>query len=356
MWEAADKTISAMVHWGLIERIPSEEKIPRKGKRYQIKPILLTIAQETNRQQTYASRLLLFDRVLRSEKDTAFNIGFFLKIRDSQFSSEVSNELNLPKTGVILSTANNLRMYLGISQLDFNILTSWCKQVGFINIFDPKSLEISSPKEVYLTVWIASVSELTSYYNRLISGRDIENSYLNKNCEMILEHLNYLRNGKTNFIHQASQTLDIRNNEILLKSLNSPFQSDLLILGEKNKNQKILLNHKIPNSEEIYLFLRKQLSLDDFVKELRNNYNKLKIRFKTPYVWIAPLRSLCARSLQITDKQFDDLLVQYYRSKPEAMEFSKAATGFFRRRVRIFEKPFKLYGQTFRMIRLVEST
>jgi hypothetical protein len=356
MREAADKTVSAMITWGLMERIPSEAKETKKARRYHVKQTLHAIGQETNRSQTDAARLILFDRMLRSEKETAFNIDFFLKIRDSHSSSNVSVEFKLPDEGVILWSAANLRNNFEISQPDFNILTVWCKQLGLLNIFDPKALEITGPKEVYLSVWIASVSELAAYCEKGTPASRTDVSSVDKNCDKILKKIGATYDNQNNIVTLCGFPLDISNNEFVLRNLNTSLSSDLLVVGERKKTQQLIFNKKMANFEKVYLILRKQPSLDEFTKTLIQNYNQLKITLKTPYVWISALRSLCARSLQITDKQFDDFLVQYYRLKPEAMEFSKAATGYFRRRVRIFEKPFKLYEQTFRMIRLVDST
>lgn len=231
----------------------------------------------------------------------------------------------------------------------------WCKELNLLNEFNPRILDIKSPREVYLTVWLASTDELSSFYNRVVVGDPEIRSFGDLNCARLLELTKAVRAEDNHLVPLAGSQFEASENQSIIRGVEAPYTSELILIGEKSKFSG-LIRGELEGFKNIYLLTSRHISNETFVSTLTNHYQTLRTKWKTPYVWISPLRALCCRTLMIGDEDFDDMLTSLYRANPEAMEFSKAATGIFRTRVRLFEKPFKLYGQPFRMIRLVKQT
>lgn len=353
MREAADKTITAMVRWGFLERPTPGETGKKREREYYVKPRLHAIGQELVQERLQKARLLIFDRILQSERDTAFAPQLLVKIRDAHTISELGREYALPADGVIQSTPAFVRNSLKIGQIDFNMTISWFQALKFLNVFDPKVLDTKLPQEIYLTAWLATEEELSSFYRKITSGNTETKSFTELNCMKLLEIIEAIRVENGQFIPLMGESLKIRENKNVQQSLNDPYVSNLTLIGDTPRFQG-LATTDMKDVRNVYYLFPRQISTGTFAGILRKYYETLRIKWKSPYVWISPLRALCCRSLMIDDDYFDGMLTQLYKQRPEAFEFSKAATGIFRKRVRVFEKPFKLYGNPFRMVRLVE--
>jgi hypothetical protein len=291
---------------------------------------------------------------LHSEKDSAFTPDMLVKIRDSKMEPpEGLSEYDLPTDGIFVQTPSLIANHLEVSQVDFTMIAYWCQELNLLNVFNPRILEVKLPEEVYLTVWLASADELVSFYDRVLAGDFEIGSLAELNCAKLLEAMKAIRIENGRLIPLAGPRFEISENQLSLKSLEDPYAAELIMIGEKSKS-RCLLRRELKGFERIHFLCPRCTSGDAFAETLKKYYHTLRTKWKTPYVWISPLRALSCRALMISDEDFDSMLTDLYKSKPEAIEFSKAATGIFRIRVRIFEKPFKLYGQPFRMIRLVE--
>jgi hypothetical protein len=354
MKEATDKTIAAMILWGYLERPSPTEKSSRKERWYYVRPSLLKIGEAILKEKLHKAKLMLFNSILQSERESAFTPQLLTRIRDSSTKSELEKEYKLPTDGVIQWSTHFVRNHLKISQLDFKNIISWYQELGFLNVFDPKILDINLPKEIYLTIWLATDGELSSYYDKIVEGKAQIKSFADIHCMSLLENIKAIRLENDHPKPLMGKFLEIDKNQLIQESLRNPFESKLILIGEKSRFRGIVTT-EVKQMEKIYLLFPKQVTLDDFSETLKKHYDILRVKWKSPYVWISPLRALCCRTLMITDSSFDDMLIQLYEREPEALEFSKAATGIFRKRVRVFEKPFKLYGNPFRMIRLVKN-
>jgi len=352
MREAADKTASAMVRWGLLDRVPKKEKSERSERSYEVKPRLKAIGEAVSSEQIRKAKLITLDRILRSERESPLTPKLLVRIRDSTLTSYVETEYELPSQGVIQWSAAILRSKLGVSEVDIKMITSWFQALELLNVFNPRVLDVKQAQEIYLTLWIATEAELLSFYSRIVDGTYKIESLKDQSCLRILEAFGAIRSDKNRLAALVGESLRISEIEAVRKSLADPFTSNLMLVGESSKFQGLLYG-EIESLESIYVLHPRQPSLDSFIVVLKKYYEKLKTKWKSPYVWIAPLRALCCRSMMISDHEFDDLLTQFYKQTPDSIEFSKAATGIFRKRTRVFEKPFKLYGNPFRMIRLV---
>jgi len=354
MREAADKTVSAMILCGFLKRPAQQEKSEKKERWYYVKPELHVLGEELSQKRLRNARLMVFDHTLQSERDSAFTPDLLVKIRDSKKKSgEKLSEYNLPAEGVFEETPYFVRNYLKVSLVDWTMITYWCQELSLLNVFNPRILDIKLPEEVYLTVWLASAHELSSFYDRVSAGDPEIRSFADLNCARLLETIRAVRPENGRLIPLAGPQFEVSENQFILKSVDNPYASELILVGERSKFRG-LVRGGLKEFENIHLFHPKYISSDTFAETLKRHYHTLRTQWKTPYVWIAPLRSLCSRALMVSDENFDNMLTDLYKAKPEAIEFSKAATGIFRKRVRVFEKPFKLYGQPFRMIRLVD--
>lgn len=354
MREATNKTVQAMILWGLLRRLATVEG-RKKERLYYIEPKLHTIGEQLSQKRLRKARLIIFDRILDSERDSAFTPDLFIRIRDSSLISEGElSEYDLPTDGVFKMTPNLLRNYLKVGQVDFRMITYWCEELNLLNVFNPRILDIKSPQEVYSTVWLASTDELSSLYERVVSGDPEIRSFGDLNSAKLLELLKAVRSENGHLVPLVGSRFRVSENRTIIESVEEPYTSELIVIGEKGKSRG-LIHEELKGSENIYLFSSRNVSIETFTSVLKKHYQSLRIRWKTPYVWISPLRALCCRTLMIGDEDFDIRLTHLYKASPEAFEFSKAATRAFRTRVRLFEKPFKLYGQPFRMIRLVDK-
>jgi len=354
MRTAAKKTASAMVIWGFLKRPTPNERTAKTERWYYVRSELQDLGKELSQKRLRKARLMMFDHILQSERESAFTPDLMARIRDSKtkYQEELS-EYNLPTEGVLAQTPNLIKNYLKVSQVDLTMITYWCQELNLLNIFNPRILDVRLPEEVYLTVWLASANELSSFYSRVVA-RDLEmRSFSDLNCAKLLEAMNAVRIENGDTIPLAGPQFDISENPFTLKSFDDPYASELIVIGEKPKFRG-LVRGRLKEFEDTYLLCSRHISKDTFCEKLKKYYHTLRAKWKTPYVWISPLRALCCRALMVSDEDFDNMLTNLYKEKPEAIELSKAATGIFRTRVRLFEKPFKLYGQPFRMIRLVE--
>lgn len=347
MKEAADKTVTAMVRWGLLER-----KQPlgtnKREKRYVIRSRLSEIGEALSSGLDRKARLIVFDRILRSEKDSTFNPDILFKIRESIISSGLEENYSLPKEGALQWSSGSF------STRDFKTAIVWFQTLRLINIFDPKILDIKLPQEIYLTSWLATYDELIDFYNKKGEEPKEKTAFVSRNCKEILKTLKAANlEDDSSKLSYSSLFFKFSRHGYQNDSI-SAYDFDLITIGVKG-NSYFLMTPKSSKTEKMYVLLERDATMDDFRNLLTKHYETLKTKWRTPYVWIAPLRSLCCRSLMISDECFDGKLTRLYQQKPEAIEFSKAATGIFRSRVRVFEKPFKLYSNPFRMMRLVEK-
>jgi len=354
MREAADKTVSAMIRWGFLEGSPQAGKARKIERSYRVKPRLQAIGHAVFSGEFREAKLMIFDRILRMEKESAFTPQLLVKIRDSTTKSIAETEYGLPTEGVIQFSAVLLKSKLGVGQVDFRMIVSWFEELELLNGFNPRVLDVKEAEEIYPTSWVATEAELLSFYSQVAKGNYKTESLRDLSCSRILEAIGALKSENDQPIVVSGEQFKVRECSAVKNSLLDPYGSKLVLIGEGLKFQG-LISREIRAVDNMYLLLPTQPSFESFVKTLSKYYNVLRMKWKTPYVWISPLRALCCRSLMISDELFDDLLTQFYKRTPESMEFSKSATGIFRKRVRIFEKPFKLYGNPFRMIRLVEN-
>ena len=355
MRAAADKTVSAMILWGFLKR-PAPRDRGKKERWYYIEPELYSLGETLSQNRLRRAGLMVFDRILDSERDSAFTPDLLVRIRDSRaISEEKLSEYNLPTDGVFTNTPSLVRNYLKVGQVDFRMITYWCKELNLLNEFNPRILDIKSPHEVFLTMWLASTNELSSFYNRVVVGDPEIRSFGDLNCARLLELIKAVRAENNHLVPLSGSQFEASENQSIIRSVEAPYTSELIVVGEKSKFRG-LISGELEGFKNIYLLTSRHISNETFASTLKNHYQTLRTKWKTPYVWISPLRALCCRTLMIGDEDFDDMLTSLYKANPEAMEFSKAATRIFRTRVRLFEKPFKLYGQPFRMIRLVEQT
>lgn len=184
---ATDKTVNAMILWGFLKR-PAQRDHGKKERGYNIEPELYILGEKLSQNRLRSAGLVLFDRILASERDSAFTPDLLVRIRDSRaISEEKLSEYNLPTDGVFTNTPNLVRNYLKVGQVDFRMITYWCKELHLLNEFNPRILEIRSPHEVYLTMWLASTDELSSFYNRVVVGDPEIRSFGDLNCARLLE-------------------------------------------------------------------------------------------------------------------------------------------------------------------------
>jgi hypothetical protein len=354
MREAAEKTASAMVRWDFLKRPTPKERSGKEERWYFVRPELNVLGEKLSQKRLQEASLMIFDSILRSERDSAFTPALLIQIRDSKIKSqEQLLEYSLPSEGVIEETPGYLRNYLKVGQIDFSMITYWCQELSLLNVFNPKILDIKLPEQVYLTVWFASLSELSSFYDKVFAGDMRIRSFSDLNCAKLLEKIEAVRVENGRLTAMAGPRFEIRENRFIRTSIKDPYLSELILIGEKSRFRE-LVRKDLEEFVNIHLLSPRHISTEAFVDTLRKYYGTLKSKWRTPYVWIAPLRSLCSRALLTSDEDFDNMLTNFYKTNLDTVEFSKAATGIFRKRVRVFEKPFKLYGQPFRMIRLVE--
>ncbi len=355
--EAADKTVAAMTLWGMLERYSVVGSSGKKEKRYRANRRLYEIGEAILSKKADKARIIIFDRILRSEEESEFTPQTLTRIRDSTISSEFTEfktNYALPDQGVIPWSAGFVRNNFQTSPIDFKLIISWFQELRILNVFNPRIIGIKMPQEIYLTAWIATDEELTDFYNQIIEGRRDFNSFASQNCLRLLEIIGAVEVNGDRIDPASGNSLKINENSLVKNSLVDPYDSKLVLVRERDKS-RYLISATPKQVGRMFMIVEKDVNMGIFRLILSKYYNILKKTWKTPYVWISPLRALCCRSIMISDECFDLKLTQLYEEKPEAIEFSKAATGIFRSRVRIFEKPFKLYNNPFRMVRLVEN-
>jgi len=299
----------------------------------------------------------LFDRILRTERESEFTPQTLMKIRNSTIPSEsleLKTNYSLPYDGTIPWSSSFVRSNFEATSIDFKLIISWFQQLRILNIFNPLIVDIKAPQEIYLTAWIATEGELAQFYDQVQKGKQELSSSVSQNCARLLEIIEAVKVKDGLLEANSGNSLKISENLRIRNSLINPYNPNLFLIGEKGKS-RYLITSPAKQIERMFVLAEKDASMIAFRSILTKFYVILKKKWKTPYVWISPLRALCCRSIMISDERFDQKLTQLYEAKPEAIEFSKAATGIFRTRVRIFEKPFKLYNNPFRMIRLVEN-
>ena len=330
------------------------------------------------------AKLLLYNSVLQSGKESLFNpSSFLISIRDNAVSKihalcstnggRITKELEIPYVeGRAYNDHYFVYTKLGTNFRSFDIMRDWGYLFGFLNDYDTistaveKGEKILYPKyEVYLTKVVSSLHEKIQVLKHLhslntpLAVDDFQNILgMNKYAVVcVIHNLKFLdlvsyEKERAFLDERARNTISgmQRNTELLSFLCKEIIRKGALLVSDDPRRRGVLANFNDLDPEHAFMFADPSWEMSDFEKALKEAYVSLTGGKTYRYTWIPILRQKVCRKLRIHNDTFDSLLSLLFEQKPEMIEFSKAAGDVTRRMLRRFKKPFKLRGRTYRMI------
>jgi len=349
---AAKKTIRAMIRWGLLAQ--------KKEELYAATNDLLEIGKYVSERKEPDFRRQILDNMIRNEPELSFSPSrYLIPIRDFILPVSFSAELeDLPLEEAFPRHAPIVKRVLKVNMVDFGIMSIWGQFFNFTNEFSPKIIDVEDVKQIYLTCWIASLAELDRVYkvvleNGKVALSDIQLESIGgslKHSLAILKERNWI-DIKQGMVRVKTSVFRA---SILGRAAKELTVTDAIMISEDDEGRGIEIRENL-NPSKVFVILPRKVSEQRFNTSLMKHHQFLQRMLKSPYVWISQLRALCCRELGIQDQIFDEALTASYQKCPEKFEFSMIGGDVTRGRFRPFGKPFRLYNQTFRMLRLEDS-
>jgi hypothetical protein len=351
---AATKTIRAMISWGLFEK---------EGKNtYVASEDLLEIGKSVLERREISYKRHIIQNMIRNDSELVFTPSrYLIPIRDFRLPARLLKGLEyFPSEEAFPRTSLDVKRILEVNMVDFDMMSTWGQFFNFTNEFNPKILDVEGAKQIFLACWIASVADLAHVYKMIsrsgeVAESDSRGALTNKALEhskTILEELGLIQAHEIQQIRARTEVKTSNRRTPTPRTLAEQLkETDGIIVSEDERARGIWIREDV-NPAKVFVILPRKVSDQVFTVSIVKYYRHLKEGLGSPYVWVSQLRAMCCRELGIQDQVFDESLMHTYSKQPDKFEFSMIGGDASRGKIRPFGKPFRLYDQIFRMVRL----